>query len=184
MHTGTSCQVVKTIHCDCQSAHHTSAWTTQSYNGLWDWSQTQHGGSAARQSSVATARFGDEEGDSQLEDIPEEQDMENPPQAAEKVDTSKSIGKEGEGSQDEGKPATAPPEAGQDPTIHPPQPQASTSKYDTQAPPQDPTQAPPQDPTQDPINNPSENERGLAIYTDSFRQATKIWFDTVQVRKE
>ena len=28
---GTSCHKVKTFHCDCQSAHHTSAWIMQSY---------------------------------------------------------------------------------------------------------------------------------------------------------
>ena len=33
---GTSCHEVKTFHCDCQSACHTSAWIMQNYTGLQD----------------------------------------------------------------------------------------------------------------------------------------------------
>ena len=55
---------------------------------------------------MATARFGDEAGDSQFEDIPEEEwpDIDNPPQAAEVGEASKLAGKGGKGSKPVGNP--------------------------------------------------------------------------------
>ena len=140
--------------------------------------QTQCGGSSARPTGMATARFSDEGGNSQFEDIDEEEwpDMENPSQAAEKGEASKSAGQAG--SQDVGAEggAQAPPNVAQAPIIDPTQPKSSTSKGDTQ----DPTDKPPQEP----INPEEENEPGLADYVNSYRQAAKVWFDTVQASKE
>ena len=60
--------------------------------------QTACGGSSSRPAGMVTARFGDEAGDSQFEDIPEEEwpDMDKPPLAAEVGETSKLAGKEGD----------------------------------------------------------------------------------------
>ena len=107
-------------------------------------------------------------------------DFDNPREAAGQGEASKSTGKTGEGSQDVGKPTRAeggapvPPDVVQDPT----QLKPSTSKGDTKAPAQAPTQDPSQDQAQDPEDVPS-----LTDYVKSYRQAAKVWFDTVQVSK-
>ena len=76
--------------------------------------QTKCGGSLSRLTGMATVRFGDEGGDSQFEDINEEDwpDLDKPPQAAEEGEASKSAGKTGEGSKAVGKPAPAGAEGG------------------------------------------------------------------------
>ena len=145
--------------------------------------QTRCGGSSSRPTGMATARFSDEGGDSQFEDINEEEwpNLDDPSQAAEEGEASKSAGKAGEGSKAVGKPtptgaeggAKAPPNVAQAPNVNPPQPQPSTSKGDTQDPTDDP-----QDPTKE------ENEPGLVEYVKSYQQAAKVWFDTVQASKE
>ena len=148
--------------------------------------QTKHGGNSSRPTGMATARFGDEGGDSQFEDITEEDwpDLDKPPQAAEEGEASKSAGKTGEGSKAVGKltpagaegGAEAPPDVAQAPTVNPPQPQPSTSKGDTQDPTNDP---------QEPTENPEEeNEPGLVEYVKSYWQAPKVWFDMVQASKD
>ena len=69
--------------------------------------QTACGGSSTRPAGMATATFGAEADDpEQFEDIDEAEwlDLDNPPQAAEKGETSKPTGKEGEGSKPIGNP--------------------------------------------------------------------------------
>ena len=149
--------------------------------------QTKCGGSSTRPVGITAARF-DNLKEDQFEDIPEEDwpDMENPkvaqPQATEATEgeASKSAGNagEGEGSKAVDKPtptgaeggAQAPPDTAKAPTTNPQEPKAGTSTDPTD--PQDP-----QDPKQ-------ENEPGLAAHVNSYRQAVKIWFDTVQASKE
>ena len=139
--------------------------------------QTQCGGSSTRPACIQLATFDKPEAD-QFEDINKEEwpDMENPSQAVEKDEASKSAGQAG--SQDVGAEggAQAPPNVAQAPIIDPTEPNPSTSKEDTQ----DPTDKPPQEPT----NPEEENEPGLADYVNSYRQAAKVWFDTVQNSKE
>ena len=153
--------------------------------------QTQHGGSLTRPAGIQVAVHGDQpKADwpeaEQFEDLEEADettwpDFNNPHKVAEQGEASKSTGKTGEGSQDVDKPTRAeggaqvPPNVVQDLT----QPKSSTSKGDTQAPVQAPTQDPSQDPAQDLEDVPS-----LTDYVKSYRQAAKVWFDTVQVTKE
>ena len=134
-------------------------------------------------------------------------DFDDPLKAAQQAaKASKSTGEAGEGSQDVDKltsGAQAPANVIQDPTKNPLQPKPSTSKADTQAPTdgpshaptqaptQDPTQAPTQDPTKTPTQDPTldpawdpEDVPDLTDYVKSYRQAAKVWFDTVQDSKE
>ena len=146
--------------------------------------QAAHGGSSSRPTGMATARFGDEVREGKFEDISEDEwpDIENPPpQAAGVGESSKSTGKEGEGSKPVGKPTpqaeaeggvTAPPEG--DPTDKPQEPQAGTST----AAPQDPTGKP-----QDPQAGTSTDDPGLKEYVDSYMQAAQVWFDNIQETK-
>ena len=122
--------------------------------------QTACGGSSSRPAGMATARFGDVAGDSQFEDIPEEEcpDMDKPPQAAEVGEASKSTGKGGEGSK---------------PVVNP-NPQAEAEGGATAPPADDPTTtstAAPKDPTdnpQEPQASTSTDDPGLKEYVDSY----------------
>ena len=165
--------------------------------------QTARGGSSApRPGGMATARFpgtGRGRGDPEehfaddLEDIVDE-DL---PKVLEDADkpkggepsTSKSVGKEGEaqaqGQAAEG--AQAPPEGIPPdptkpiaPTPAPTDPKPGTST----APTQDPTQNPADDPTQDPTQAPGEVEIKLTQYVKDYREAGKVWLDTVLQKKQ
>ena len=58
------------------------------------------------------------------------------------------------------------------------------TKAPTEDPTQDPTKAPTEDPTQDPTQKPEEDPPALTKYVKAYRQAGKLWLDTVVENKE
>ena len=136
--------------------------------------QTAHGGKS-RQEGMQVARFGGKPEKGQFVEAPDDDDKENsldldaPCKGKEAGEPSKSTGKEGDQPvpqaevppvQAEGG-ATATPAAGPDSAI--------------MAPPQNSTDEP-----QDPQADTSAEDPGLKEYVDSYMQAAKDWFDSIQ----
>ena len=133
--------------------------------------QTACGGSSSRPAGMQEVMFGDEAVEGQFEEIPEEEwpDLDEPHQAEEVGESSKSAGKEGDQPTSQAK---APAEGG---ATAPP---AADPKSTVIVPPQNPTDKP-----QDPRAGTSADDPGLKEYVDSYMQAAQDWFDSIQDAK-
>ena len=140
----------------------------------------RRGSSSCRPGGMTTARFAgaEKEAERQFADAPgeETEDSQDWPDVEEC--TSKSTGKAGDQPQQAEGGANAPPKENSPP---PSDPQPGTSK--------DPTNTPSAVPTQDPtVAKPEEAEEEappeLTAYVKSYKEAGKIWLDTVLDRKE
>ena len=150
---------------------------------------TPHGSSSShRLRGMATVRFAATEAEEQqLEDITgESQDSTNWPDPFKKAikegegETSKSEGKAGDPLQQAEGGAEVPPEENP-PAPNPSDPQPGTSKD----PPEAPAEIPTKDPTQTTTQNPEvETPPVLTKYFKDYKQAVKVWLDTVLEKKE
>ena len=150
---------------------------------------TPHGSSSShRPRGMATARFAATEAEEQqFEDVGgESQDSINWPDPFKKAakegegETSKSEGKTGDQPQQAEGGAEAPPKENP-PAPNPSDPQPGTSKDPADAPAEGPTQNPTQTTTQNPEE---ETPPDLTEYVKGYKQAGKVWLDTVLEKKE
>ena len=161
--------------------------------------QTPHGGKSHRPKGMATVTFpsgAEADPEQQQQDAPgkETEDSQDWPKYGEEekatqevTSTSKSKGETGDQPQQAKGEAEAPPEE-IPPAPEPSDPKPGTSKDPTKAPTKVPTQDPTQ-PTQDPkqptYQNPDEDTPpDLTKYVKAYKQAGKLWLNTVVDQKE
>ena len=153
---------------------------------------TPHGGKSHHPKGMATATFTSgtkADPEQQFQDAPGEdtEDSQNwldvkdgATQGKGETSTSKSEGKTGNAPKHAKGGADAPPEE-TPPAPEPTNPKPGTSKDPTNA----PTEAPTQDPSQPTLQNPDEETPpDLTDYVKGYKQAGKVWLDTVLDQKE